>query len=157
MRGSMRTRWSENLSGKCSYERPTRGTLCGTMRSMCGADAGCLAINCQSLSMRGPGLLEPTTTSTLWHPSTGGALLFLFFTLVTGPRRSLRLKLSDTRVYEPQIRARLGTTAQEEQTIFTSFMPCPPKHLHTASEHRRGRTSALEATQGQMDSAGANG
>ena len=37
---------------------------------------------------------------------------FFFFTLVTGPRRSLSLKLSDTRVYEPQIRARLGTTAQ---------------------------------------------
>jgi len=33
-----------------------------------------------------------------------------FFNLVTGPRRSLSLKLSDTRVYEPQIRARLGTT-----------------------------------------------
>ena len=31
-------------------------------------------------------------------------------TLVTGPRRSLSLELSDTRVYEPQIRARLGTT-----------------------------------------------
>ena len=37
-------------------------------------------------------------------------LFFLLFTLVTGPRRSLRLKLSDTRVYEPQIRARLGTS-----------------------------------------------
>ena len=36
---------------------------------------------------------------------------FFFFTLVTGPRRSLSLKLSDIRVYEPQIRARLGTTA----------------------------------------------
>jgi len=34
---------------------------------------------------------------------------FFFFTLVTGPSRSLGLKLSDTRVYEPQIRARLGT------------------------------------------------
>ena len=33
---------------------------------------------------------------------------FFFFTLVTGPRRSLSLNLSDTRVYEPQIRARLG-------------------------------------------------
>jgi len=32
-------------------------------------------------------------------------LLLFFFTLVTGPRRSLSLKLSDTRVYEPQIRA----------------------------------------------------
>ena len=38
--------------------------------------------------------------------------LFFFFTLVTGPRWSLRLKLSNTRVYEPQIRARLGTAAQ---------------------------------------------
>ena len=43
-------RWSSNPYGKCSYERPTRGTVCGTMRSMCGADAGCLAINYQSLS-----------------------------------------------------------------------------------------------------------
>ena len=40
-------------------------------------------------------------------------LKLLHFTLVTGPRRSLNLKLSDTRVYEPQIRARLGTTAHE--------------------------------------------
>ena len=31
--------------------------------------------------------------------------------LLTDPRRSLRLRLSDTRVYEPQIRAHLGTTA----------------------------------------------
>ena len=36
---------------------------------------------------------------------------FFFFTLVTGPRRSVSLKLRDTRVYEPQIRARLGITA----------------------------------------------
>jgi len=37
-------------------------------------------------------------------------LFFFFFTLVTGPRRSLSLRLSDTRVYEPRILARLGTT-----------------------------------------------
>ena len=37
-------------------------------------------------------------------------LLFFFFTLGAGPRRCSSLKLSDTRVYEPQIRARLGTT-----------------------------------------------
>ena len=36
---------------------------------------------------------------------------FFYFTLVTGPRRSLSLMLSDARVYEPRIRARLGTTA----------------------------------------------
>jgi len=40
----------------------------------------------------------------------GRLFFFFFFTLVTGPRRSLSLKLSDTRVYEPQIRARFGTT-----------------------------------------------
>ena len=33
------------------------------------------------------------------------------FAVVTSPRRSLTLTLSDTRVYEPQIRARLGITA----------------------------------------------
>ena len=38
-------------------------------------------------------------------------LLLFFLTLVTGPRWSLSLQLSDTRVYEPQIRARLRTTA----------------------------------------------
>jgi len=43
-------------------------------------------------------------------------LFFFFFTLVTGPRSSLSLKLSDTRVYGPQIRARLGTTAIEKLT-----------------------------------------
>jgi len=38
---------------------------------------------------------------------------FFFFTLVTGPSRSLSLKLlSDTRVYEPHIRAHLGNTAR---------------------------------------------
>ena len=42
-----------NPSGKCSDERPTRGTVCGTMRSMCGADVGCLAINCQCFEIRG--------------------------------------------------------------------------------------------------------
>ena len=36
-------------SRKWSYERPTRGIVCGTMRSMCCADAGCLAIDYQFL------------------------------------------------------------------------------------------------------------
>ena len=49
---SNRRRWSSNPSGKCSSERPTRGTVGGTMRSMCGADAGCLAINYQSLYLK---------------------------------------------------------------------------------------------------------
>ena len=36
-------------SGKCSYERPILVTVCGTMRSMCGADAGCSALNHSAL------------------------------------------------------------------------------------------------------------
>ena len=40
-------------------------------------------------------------------------LFFFFFTLVTGPTRPWSLELSDTSIYEPQIRARLGTTAVE--------------------------------------------
>jgi len=54
-------RWSSNPSGKCSYELPTRGTVCGTIPSMCGADAGCLAINYQSLSGRSAGSWRTAT------------------------------------------------------------------------------------------------
>ena len=47
------------------------------------------------------------------------SLLFYFFTLVTGPGRFLGLRLSDARVYEPQLRARLGAryrlSAKREQ------------------------------------------
>jgi len=50
---------------------------------------------------------------------------FFFFTLVAGPRRSLSLKLNDKRVYEPQIRARLGTTARFCEVVATP----PPKSL----------------------------
>ena len=49
---------SSNPSGKCSYERPTRGTVWGTMRSVCGADAGCLAIHYQILVL--PRLMQQT-------------------------------------------------------------------------------------------------
>ena len=55
-----------------------------------------------------------------WHAQFSPTFFF-FFTLVAGPRRSLSLKLSDTSVYEPQIRARLGTTADPPPTS-----PCPP-------------------------------
>ena len=36
-------------------------------------------------------------------------LLLFFFTLVIGPRRALGLKLSDTRVYEPEIRTAIAS------------------------------------------------
>ena len=43
-----------------------------------------------------------------WQENTRECFFFFFFTLITGPRRFLSLKLSDTSGYEPQIRARLG-------------------------------------------------
>jgi len=52
----------------------------------------------------------------------GVFFFFLFFTLVTGPRRSLSLKLSDTGVYEPQIRARLGTTAHFCKVVVLKYL-----------------------------------
>jgi len=39
----------------------------------------------------------------VWDRRASGLLFVFFFTLVTGPIRSLSLELSDTRVYEPQI------------------------------------------------------
>ena len=43
----------------------------------------------------------------------------------TGPRRSLSLKLGDTRVYEPQIRARLGTTSHFCEVVVLKFAMLP--------------------------------
>jgi len=48
-------------------------------------------------------------------------------TLVTGPRRPLILKLSDTRVYEPHIRARLGTAEDAETMTKCLPLTSPPK------------------------------
>ena len=46
-------RWRSDPSEKCSHERPTRGTVRSTMRDMCGAGAGGLAIKYQSLDNHG--------------------------------------------------------------------------------------------------------
>jgi len=60
-------------------------------------------------SLSGAGGCSPGSSKS-WGCSGSVPLpdVFFFSTLVTGPRRSLSLKLSDTKVYEPQIRARLG-------------------------------------------------
>jgi len=69
---------------------------------------------------------------------TGVSLpFFFFFTLVTGPS----LKLSDTRVYQPQIGTRLGTTVFHCRTTSASTAPRtlrrtaagPPQHQPTSS------------------------
>jgi len=70
------------------------------------SEPACPAQNRKALQKR-HALLSDSIFRTI---SLSAMLLLFFFTLVTGPRRSLSLKLSDTRVYEPQIRARLGTT-----------------------------------------------
>jgi len=51
--------------------------------------------------------------------------LAFFITLVTGPRRALSLNLSNTRVHEPQIRARLGTTAHLCRVVFLKLRAVP--------------------------------
>ena len=67
---------------------------------------------------------------------SAGCNFFFFFTLVTGPRGSLLLKLSDTRVYGPQIRALLETIAhfcrvvvdpQRPVLWFVVVMPVAPR------------------------------
>jgi len=47
------------------------------------------------------GAARPSIRAAVWKVLD--CLFFFVFALVTGPRRSLSLKLSDTRVYEPHI------------------------------------------------------
>jgi len=69
----------------------------------------------KSMSLKYEPASEPLHIFVKWLSRTLNAMawgshsvVFFFFTLGTGPRRSLSLKLSDARVYEPQIRARLA-------------------------------------------------
>jgi len=72
----------------------------------------------------------------LTSPLSGLCLIIIFFTRVTDPRRSLSPKLSDARVYAPQTRARLGTTAQfckviiRRRTVVTACPLLTPYTLH---------------------------
>ena len=68
------------------------------------------------------------------HPllvlAIGGRFFFLFFTLGTGPRRFLSLKLSHTRVCGPQIRTRLSTTAHFCEVVVLTIggrLSSPPR------------------------------
>ena len=67
-------------------------------------------------------------------------MVVFFFTLVTGSRRSLSLKLSDTRVYAPQIRARLGTTAHFCEALLFLVVLIAVGQL---AEHAHGRRHLL--------------
>ena len=77
---------------------------------------------------------------------------------MTGPRRSLSLKLSDIRVYEPQIRARIGTTVDVHPSTRipnagrgNRTASCPPgstprRTSHTASVCTPSRLPATVET-----------
>jgi len=58
-------------------------------------------------------------------PSGGGDFLLARCpcTLVAGPRRSLSLEVSDTRIYEPYVRSRLGITAPFCQVVLAELFP----------------------------------
>ena len=69
--------------------------------------------------------------------------LFLFFTLVTGPTRSLSLKLSDARVYVPQIRAiRNHYQSDGIQIWLLITSDCITWNHYTSISHRPGTQSA---------------
>ena len=79
-------------------------------RSTCHATSGPLS---DCINPKGPNVRRAPFRSLFGSRAAGVTCVepaverIFFFTLVTGPRRSLNLKPSDTRVYEPQIRARL--------------------------------------------------
>jgi len=101
-----------------------------------------------------PALCGSTATSSAAASAsaTGFILLLFSFTLVTGPRRSLGLKLSDTRVYEPQIRARLGTTAHFCEVVVLKLRAVPPP-----ARMMRPATCSSTATSSVAPSASATG
>jgi len=49
---------------------------------------------------------------------------FFFFTLVAGPKRSLRLKLSDTKVYEPQMNPEPHTLTPNPHAVGLGVVAC---------------------------------
>ena len=67
----------------------------------------------------------------------------LFFTLVTGPRRSLSLNLSDAKVYAPQVRARLGTTAHFCEVVVLNVQVQPGTAGTAADEERRAAAERI--------------
>ena len=113
--GDHRFRWENNPLGRCSRGRaqmaavpPADWRSTWLRHDVSGHREG-------RIERRGRGR-DGVAASHVPPRSRQGARLccfffFFFFTLVTGPIRSSSLKLSDTRVCAPQIRARLGTTA----------------------------------------------
>ena len=79
-------------------------TLCGSQTEAAGTLRRLIGLAAESVG------LSRKDPSSHWFRGAAPDPFFFFFTLVTGPRRFLSLELSDTRVHEPQIRARLCQT-----------------------------------------------
>ena len=81
---------------------------------------------------------EDTNDENLEATAVPGTNLFFFFvTLPSGPRRSLSLKLRDTRVYELRIRARIGTTAQLSTMVVLKLRAVPTRYGGTSLTGKR--------------------
>ena len=102
------------------------------LRPKMGAALGTIVVESCCVKKRSD--TKPVERSISKNPKV--RLLLFFFTLVTGPGRSLSLELSDTRVYEPQVRSRLGTTAHfcEEWSISKK----PKVRLCASTRHSPG-------------------
>ena len=70
---------------------------------------------------------------------------FFFFTLVTGPSRSLSLKLSDTKVYEPQIRLEIPLCLHSfiHAAFFFSCSFSSPSSLSNTLKPRHASSSSF--------------
>ena len=90
----------------------------------------------------GPEATRRASNTALWifsaRTSAGSNFVF-FFTLVTGPRRSLGLKLSDTRVYEPPIRA--------EEATLKRCTCCPHRHRNSLRDRLVDFICYLQSTE----------
>jgi hypothetical protein len=87
---------------------------------MCGYSAGVAALTLKPLTetqLPTPRAVNPKFQNA--EPCTCTLnVLFFFFPLVAGPRRSVRLKLRDGRVCEPQIRA---LNRERERSVLTTY------------------------------------
>jgi len=68
--------------------------------------------------------------------AAAGADLLFFFTLVTGPSRSLGLKLSDTRVYEPQRGGSARDQLRSSSCVSLFGIITLPSFVHTCGRMR---------------------
>ena len=89
--------------------------------------------------------LAGAQTSARQGRSSGTSSVSFLFTLVAGFRRSLSLKLSETRVCEPQIRARLVSTVHFYEVVVLRLraVPSTDSPLHSLGRRQwRGRGAA---------------